>query len=69
MQDPGKFIDMVHGIDWEEGLPMDVYTAVESYLTKGREDQAGITGEGTMTENAKGKKSIRNKTRRTKRYI
>lgn len=51
MQDSSKFVDLLYGIEWEEGLSTDMTQVVESYLAKGKEDQTGITGEGLLLEN------------------
>ncbi|CAF3476774.1 unnamed protein product [Rotaria socialis] len=54
MADSGRFVDMLHGINWQDGLSLDIATAVESYIAKGRDGVSeGITGEGLLLENAK----------------
>lgn len=53
MQDSQKFVDLLHSVDLEEGLPVEIYQAVESYLAIGRDGQLGVTGEGLLLENAK----------------
>ena len=54
MQDSGKFVELLHSIEWEDGLQSDVAQAVESYLARGKDGQLGITGEGSLlTENQK----------------
>ncbi|CAF0936921.1 unnamed protein product [Rotaria sordida] len=54
MADSGRFVDMLHGINWQDGLNLDVANAVESYIAKGRDGVSeGITGEGSLLENAK----------------
>ncbi|XP_067674368.1 uncharacterized protein [Haliotis asinina] len=52
MSDSPKFVDMLHNVSWEDGLPEDVLTAVESYLAVSKEGQLGVTGEGTLLDNA-----------------
>ncbi|XP_074662754.1 uncharacterized protein LOC141915202 [Tubulanus polymorphus] len=52
MNDTTKFVDMLHNVQWEDGLKTDVSKSVESFLAKGRDGQLGITGEGTLLENA-----------------
>ena len=54
MQDVQKFVELLHGIEWEEGFPQDVIQAVESYLTKTKDDQLGFSGEGFLPESTKG---------------
>lgn len=54
MLDPAKFCDLLHSVEWEEGLSYETSQAVESYLAKGKDGQLGITGEGLLLENAKG---------------
>lgn len=54
MNDSPKFVDMLHNVRWEEGIPNDVATAVESYFAKSPDGKLG--GEGSsMLENAKDK--------------
>ncbi|KAL5010133.1 hypothetical protein ScPMuIL_012438 [Solemya velum] len=52
LNDATKFVDMLHNVSWEDGLPDDVLRAVESYLATGRDGELGVTGEGTLLENA-----------------
>ncbi|XP_070190368.1 uncharacterized protein [Littorina saxatilis] len=52
MNDSTKFVDMMHNVSWQDGLPSDVLQAVESYLAVSKEGQLGVTGEGSMLENA-----------------
>lgn len=52
MNDSTKFVDMLHNVSWADGLPTDVLQAVESYLAVSKEGQLGVTGEGSMLENA-----------------
>ncbi|XP_076466964.1 uncharacterized protein LOC143298129 [Babylonia areolata] len=52
MTESTKFVDMLHNVSWEDGLPTDVLQAVESYLAVSKEGQLGVTGEGSMLENA-----------------
>ncbi|KAK3577475.1 hypothetical protein CHS0354_032326 [Potamilus streckersoni] len=52
MNDTTKFVDMLHNVPWEEGLPEDVLRAVESYLAHGKDGELGVTGEGSLLENA-----------------
>ncbi|XP_041355189.1 dynein gamma chain, flagellar outer arm-like isoform X3 [Gigantopelta aegis] len=52
MSDSTKFVDMLHNVSWEDGLPEDVLTAVESYLCVGKDGQLGVTGEGSLLDNA-----------------
>ena len=54
MQDTLKFVELLQAIEWEDGLSAEVIQAVESYLTKSKDDQLGLTGEGFLLENAKG---------------
>ncbi|CAF1032650.1 unnamed protein product [Adineta ricciae] len=54
MADIAKFVDILHGLDWQDGLNLDISNAVESYIAKGKDGISdGITGEGTLLENAK----------------
>ncbi|XP_035829673.1 dynein heavy chain 5, axonemal isoform X2 [Aplysia californica] len=55
MTDSIKFVDMLHNVPWEDGLPGDVLAAVESYLACSRDGQLGVTGEGSLLENAQDK--------------
>uniref|UniRef100_A0A2C9K4Z2 AAA+ ATPase domain-containing protein n=1 Tax=Biomphalaria glabrata TaxID=6526 RepID=A0A2C9K4Z2_BIOGL len=55
MSDSVKFVDMLHNLSWEDGLPSDVLAAVESYLACSKEGQLGVTGEGSLLENAQEK--------------
>ncbi|XP_025098007.1 LOW QUALITY PROTEIN: dynein gamma chain, flagellar outer arm-like [Pomacea canaliculata] len=55
MNDSLKFVDMLHNVSWEDGLPHDVLQAVESYLAISPDGQLGVTGEGSMLENASDK--------------
>lgn len=54
MNDSAKFVDMLHNVPWEDGLPLDVVDAVEGYLASSREGKLGVTGEGTLLDNAQG---------------
>ncbi|XP_064629693.1 uncharacterized protein LOC135488785 isoform X2 [Lineus longissimus] len=58
MSDSTKFMDMMHNVQWEEGLSVDVLNAVESYLAKGRGGSLGVTGEGSLLENAPDNKAF-----------
>ncbi|UJR24993.1 hypothetical protein I4U23_006354 [Adineta vaga] len=54
MADITKFVDILHGLDWQDGLNLEVSNAVESFIAKGKDGiSEGITGEGTLLENAK----------------
>lgn len=53
MADTGKFCELLHTIEWEDGIHADVSSAVESYLAKGKDGQLGLTGEGSLLDNAK----------------
>ncbi|GFN75495.1 dynein beta chain, ciliary [Plakobranchus ocellatus] len=55
MTDSIKFVDMLHNVSWEDGLPSDVLAAVESYLACSKDGQLGVTGEGSLLENAQDK--------------
>ncbi|KAL4232681.1 hypothetical protein ACF0H5_007369 [Mactra antiquata] len=52
MTDVTKFVDMLHNVSWEDGLPEDVLRAVESCLSQGKDGELGVTGEGSLLENA-----------------
>ncbi|XP_052807484.1 dynein axonemal heavy chain 5-like isoform X7 [Mya arenaria] len=52
MNDSTKFVDMLRNVSWEDGLPEDVLRAVESCLAQGKDGELGVTGEGTLLENA-----------------
>ena len=54
MQDCGRFVELVHTIEWEDGLKPDMTLIIENYFMKGKDGQLGITGEGTLLDNAKG---------------
>lgn len=54
MLDSAKFCELLHTIEWEDGLASEVSQGVENYLAKGKDGQLGITGEGLLLENAKG---------------
>ncbi|CAL1527205.1 unnamed protein product [Lymnaea stagnalis] len=58
MSDSVKFVDMLHNLSWEDGLPSDVLTAVESYLACSKDGQLGVTGEGSLLDNAQDKQFI-----------
>ncbi|XP_073531710.1 dynein axonemal heavy chain 5-like [Phyllobates terribilis] len=48
-----KFVEMIHQIArLEDGLPDQTLKDVESYLGKAREGTHGVTGEGSLLENA-----------------
>ncbi|KAM5165175.1 dynein axonemal heavy chain 5-like [Mantella aurantiaca] len=48
-----KFVDMIHQIaKLEDGLPDQTLKDVEAYLGKAKEGFAGVTGEGSLLENA-----------------
>jgi hypothetical protein len=32
MADSGRFVDMLHGVNWQEGLNLDVANGRDSYL-------------------------------------
>ncbi|CAF1326895.1 unnamed protein product [Adineta steineri] len=54
MADISKFIDILHGLNWQDGLNLDISNAVESYIAKGKDGiSEGITGEGSLLDNAK----------------
>jgi len=55
MTDSIKFVDMLHNVLWEDGLPQDVLAAVESYLACTKDGQLGVTGEGSLLDNAQDK--------------
>ena len=59
MSDSSKFVDMMHNVPWEDGLPADVADAVENYLAVSPDGKLGVTGEGTLLENASGMWSTR----------
>ena len=48
MQDSVKFVEMLHHIDWENGLPPSVMTNLEYFLP--RKDGEGVTGEGSLLD-------------------
>ncbi|XP_041109797.1 dynein heavy chain 8, axonemal-like [Polyodon spathula] len=51
--DIGKFVDMIHNVArLEDGLPEEILKLVESYLGKTKEGSLGVTGEGSLLENA-----------------
>ncbi|KAF6026452.1 hypothetical protein EB796_015243 [Bugula neritina] len=52
MTDSIKFVDMLHNVPWEDGLPNDTRDAVEGYLAKNKDGAYGITGEGSLLDNA-----------------
>ncbi|XP_059166583.1 dynein axonemal heavy chain 8-like [Physella acuta] len=58
MSDSVKFVDMLHNLSWEDGLPNDVLAAVESYLACSKEGQLGVTGEGSLLDNAQEKQFL-----------
>ncbi|XP_044146080.1 dynein axonemal heavy chain 5-like isoform X2 [Bufo gargarizans] len=48
-----KFVDMIHQIaKLEDGLPEQTLKDVEAYLGKAKEGSHGVTGEGSLLENA-----------------
>lgn len=53
MIDSAKFVDLLNGIEWEEGLSVETIQSVESYLSKGKDGQIGITGEGSLIDSSK----------------
>ena len=53
MIDSARFVDLLYGIEWEEGLTVETIQSVESYLSKGKDGQIGITGEGSLIESSK----------------
>ena len=57
MNESSKFVDMMHNVPWEDGLSKEIVAAVESYLAKSKDGQLGVTGEGSMLDNAQGKGS------------
>ncbi len=42
-------------VAWESGLEVEVMREVEGYLVKGRDDEEGITGEGSMIQQNRNK--------------
>ncbi|CAK8694917.1 unnamed protein product [Clavelina lepadiformis] len=48
MNDTVRFVEMIHGVDWETGLSDVIVQDVEAYLYKGKEGQEGVTGEGSL---------------------
>jgi hypothetical protein len=50
MLDPGKFLDQLHSIEWEEGLHPDVYANVDEYLNRGAVD---VDADGGPTKASK----------------
>ncbi|CAH1799095.1 unnamed protein product [Owenia fusiformis] len=53
MADSQKFVDMMHNVPWEDGLSKNVIAAIESFLAKSKDGQLGVTGEGSLLEDAK----------------
>lgn len=53
MIDSARFVDLLNGIEWEEGLSVETIQSVESYLSKGKDGQIGITGEGSLIDSSK----------------
>ncbi|XP_056421918.1 uncharacterized protein LOC130362045 isoform X2 [Hyla sarda] len=48
-----KFVEMIHQIaKLEDGLPDQTLKGVETYLGKAKEGSSGVTGEGSLLENA-----------------
>ncbi|XP_066429677.1 uncharacterized protein [Eleutherodactylus coqui] len=48
-----KFVEMIHQIaELEDGLPDETLKDVEAYLGKAKEGSHGVTGEGSLLENA-----------------
>ncbi|XP_023932047.1 dynein heavy chain 5, axonemal-like isoform X1 [Lingula anatina] len=58
MTDSMKFVDMLHNVPWEDGLPDATLKSVESYLARGVDGGLGVTGEGSMLENAADKSFV-----------
>ncbi|XP_029452717.1 dynein gamma chain, flagellar outer arm-like [Rhinatrema bivittatum] len=53
MGDSSKFVEMIHYVaELEDGLPDQTLKDVEAYLGKAREGSQGVTGEGSLLENA-----------------
>ncbi|XP_018096048.2 dynein heavy chain 5, axonemal [Xenopus laevis] len=51
--DTSKFVDLIHQIaKLEDGLPDQTLKDVEMYLGRAREGSQGVTGEGSLLENA-----------------
>nr|CAB3238692.1 dynein heavy chain 8, axonemal-like [Phallusia mammillata] len=52
MNDTVRFVEMIHSVNWEYGLNETILQDVESYLVKGKDGQEGVTGEGSLLQEA-----------------
>ena len=50
LNDSTKFVEILQGIDWENGLDTNIRLNVEHYLPKPKGDGEGVTGEGSLLE-------------------
>ena len=50
MNDSGRFVDMVRGVSWEDGLKPNLRTALESFLAKSETGELGVTQDGSVSE-------------------
>ena len=51
MGDSVKFIDMLHDVDWENGIDPNLLANVEYYLPKqSPTGEGGVTGEGSLLD-------------------
>ena len=50
LKDSSKFVDMLHELDWENGLEQNILANTEYYLPKNRDGGEGVTGEGSLLD-------------------
>ncbi|XP_030850579.1 dynein heavy chain 8, axonemal isoform X3 [Strongylocentrotus purpuratus] len=50
LQDSVKFVDMLHGVSWQNGLHRNILANIEYYLPSKNKDGDGVTGEGSLLE-------------------
>ncbi|XP_041462850.1 dynein heavy chain 8, axonemal-like [Lytechinus variegatus] len=50
LQDSVKFVDMLHGVPWQNGLKHNILANVEYYLPSKSKDGDGVTGEGSLLD-------------------
>ncbi len=50
LNDSTKFVDLLHELDWENGLDSNILANVEYYLPKQKEGGEGVTGEGSLLD-------------------
>ncbi|XP_071504103.1 dynein axonemal heavy chain 5-like [Diadema antillarum] len=50
LNDSVKFVEMLHGVNWENGLSRNVMLNVEYYLPNKGKESDGVTGEGSLLD-------------------